>query len=263
MCNLIYSLADMDLASFNIFLAVMSVIALVVFVSLYFVKAGYGIFRTSSWGPSIPNKLAWVLMEAPVFFVMLYLWAASDRCFEPAVCVIFLLFQLHYFQRSFVFPLLMKGKSRMPLSIMLMGIVFNVLNGYMQGLWIFHLSPSEQYGLSWLTSPCFIGGTLLFFIGMAINWHSDSVIRHLRRPGDTRHYLPSRGMYRYVTSANYLGETVEWAGWALLTCSWSGLVFFWWTVANLVPRANAIWHRYREEFGAEVGSRKRIFPFIY
>ncbi len=253
----------MDLASFNVFLAVMSVIALAVFVSLYFVKAGYGIFRTSSWGPSIPNKLAWILMEAPVFFVMLYLWATSDRRFEPTLCVIFLLFQLHYFQRSFVFPLLMKGKSRMPLSIMLMGIVFNVLNGYMQGLWIFRLSPSEQYGLSWLTSPCFIGGTLLFFVGMAINWHSDSVIRHLRRPGDTRHYLPSRGLYRYVTSANYLGETVEWAGWALLTCSWSGLVFLWWTVANLVPRANAIWHRYREEFGAEVGNRKRIFPFVY
>ena len=69
--------------------------------------------------------------------------------------------------------------------------------------------------------------------------------------------------YRYVTSANYLGEIIEWAGWAILTCSLSGLVFFWWTVANLVPRANAIWHRYREEFGSEVGERKRVFPFIY
>lgn len=28
-------------------------------------------------------------------------------------------------------------------------------------------------------------------------------------------------------------------------------------------RANAIWHRYREEFGSEVGARKRVFPFIY
>ena len=79
----------------------------------------------------------------------------------------------------------------------------------------------------------------------------------------TRHYLPQKGMYRYVTSANYLGEIIEWAGWAILTCSLSGLVFFWWTMANLVPRANAIWHRYREEFGSEVGARKRVFPFIY
>lgn len=40
----------MNLAAFNLFLGVMSLIALIVFVALYFVKAGYGIFRTSSWG---------------------------------------------------------------------------------------------------------------------------------------------------------------------------------------------------------------------
>ena len=63
--------------------------------------------------------------------------------------------------------------------------------------------------------------------------------------------------------ANYFGEIVEWAGWAMLTWSLSGLVFLWWTVANLVPRANAIWHRYKKEFGDEVGNRKRVFPFLY
>ena len=88
---------------------------------------------------------------------------------------------------------------------------------------------------------------------MLLNWQSDYIIRHLRKPGDTRHYLPQKGMYRYVTSANYFGEIVEWAGWAILTCSLSGLVFLWWTIANLVPRANAIWYRYREEFGDAVG----------
>ena len=57
-------------------------------------------------------------------------------------------------------------------------------------------------------------------------------------------------MYRYVTSANYFGEIVEWAGWAILTCSLSGLVSsFGGRLLTLFPRANAIWHRYREEFG--------------
>lgn len=101
------------------------------------------------------------------------------------------------------------------------------------------------------------------FTGMLVNWSSDYIIRHLRKPGDTRHYLPQKGMYRYVTSANYFGEIVEWAGWAILTCSLSGLVFLWWTIANLVPRADAIWKRYREEFGDAVGTRKRVFPFLY
>lgn len=249
--------------TFRIFLIVMSLIALLVFVALYFVKAGYGIFRTPSWGVSINNKLAWMLMEAPVFIVMTVLWYNSGRLCSPVPLIFFLLFQLHYFHRSFIFPVLLKGKSRMPLAIMLMGVVFNLLNGFMQGKWLFYLAPDDFYTPDWLLTPQFIIGLLLFFTGMVVNWHSDYIIRHLRKPGDTRHYLPTKGLYRYVTSANYLGEIIEWAGWAILTWSLSGLVFLWWTVANLVPRANAIWHKYKEEFGDAMGSRKRVFPFLY
>ncbi len=251
------------LHEFNIFLLIMSGIAAVVFVALYFLKAGYGMFRDSRWGISLNNKVAWVLMEAPVFIVMALLWWGSERRFETAPLIIFLLFELHYFQRSFVFPFLMKGKSRMPVSIMLMGVVFNVLNGFMQGEWLFYLAPADRYTTEWLTTPPFIIGTLIFFTGMVINWHSDNVIRHLRQPGDTRHYLPQKGLYRYVTSANYFGELVEWTGFAILTWSAAGAVFAWWTFANLVPRANAIYHRYQQEFGTQMGNRKRIFPFLY
>ena len=249
--------------AFHIFLLVMSVLALFVFIALYYVKAGYGMFRSRAWGGAINNKLAWMLMEAPVFLVMTYMWWNSERRTFPVESVFFLLFQLHYLQRSFIFPFLLRGKSRMPVAILLMGVVFNLLNGFMQGEWIFYLSPGDLYTPYWFGTPQFIIGVILFLLGMAINWQSDYVIRHLRKPGDTRHYLPTGGMYRYVTSANYFGEIVEWAGWAILTWSLSGAVFLWWTVANLVPRANAIWHRYREEFGNEVGSRKRVFPFIY
>ena len=253
----------MSLFDFHIVLGIMIFLAVVVFISLYYVKAGYGIFHSPSWGPSISNKVAWVCMEAPVFIVMLLMWFFSERCLEPTCVVLLVLFELHYFQRSFVFPLLMHGKSKMPLSIMAMGIIFNLINGFIQGEWIFYLSPKDMYTIQWLLSPWFIVGTVVFFIGMVINCHSDYVIRSLRKPGDTKHYLPQKGMYRYVTSANYLGEIVEWAGWAILTCSLSGLVFLLWTFANLVPRSNAVWHRYKEQFGSSVGSRKRVFPFIY
>ena len=255
----------MNQDDFQLFLGVMSAVALVVFVSLYFVKAGYGMFRTASWGFSLPNKVAWVLMEAPVFFVMFYLWARSGVGFQVPVYVFFLLFQLHYLQRSFVFPFLMRGKSRMPVAIMLMGVVFNVLNGMMQAGGLFYFAPVGAYSEGWayfLHVHAWIG-LFLFFAGMGINLHSDHVIRHLRKPGDTRHYLPSGGMYRYVTSANYFGELVEWAGFAILTSSPAAWVFAWWTFANLVPRACAIHRRYREEFGDAVGKRKCIIPFLY
>lgn len=75
----------MNIAAFNLFLGVMSLIALVVFIALYFVKAGYGIFRTASWGVAISNKLAWIWMEAPVFLVMCVMWIYSERRFEPVI----------------------------------------------------------------------------------------------------------------------------------------------------------------------------------
>ena len=254
----------MNLHTFNCFLLGMSVVALMVFIALYFIKAGYGMFRTKGWGLSVNNKVAWMLMEAPVFIVMLLMWWGSDRRSFPVIVVFFLLFQLHYLQRAFIFPFLMKGKSRMPVAIMLMGITFNLLNGFMQGEWIFYLSPPAYYDNGWFATPQFITGTVLFFAGMAINLRSDYIIRHLRKPGDTKHYLPDKGMYRYVTSGNYFGEIVEWTGFALLTFSLAGLVFAWWTFANLVPRANAIWHKYRGEFGVEaVGKKKRVFPYVY
>ena len=90
----------MNQETFQIFLWVMSAVALVVFIALYFVKAGYGMFRTASWGISINNKLAWVLMEAPVFIVMFGLWGKSGAGFAVPVYFFFLLFQLHYLQRE-------------------------------------------------------------------------------------------------------------------------------------------------------------------
>ena len=243
----------------------MAVVALFVFVALFFVTAGYGKFATKKWGPSVNNKIGWLIMEAPVFLVMCALWLQSSRRFEPALVAIFMIFQLHYFQRSFVFPFLLKGKSRMPLSIMLMGAVFNTLNGIMQGGWLFYISPENRYPAEWLGSWQFIAGTIIFVAGFFINLRSDSIVRNLRKPGDTKHYLPKGGMYNYVTSANYFGEILEWTGFAILTWSWSGAVFAWWTFANLVPRANTIFKKYSIEFADEMKGKnlKRVIPFIY
>lgn len=72
-------------------------------------------------------------------------------------------------------------------------------------------------------------------------------------------------MFRYVSSANYFGEVVEWTGFAILTWSWAGAVFALWTFANLAPRAGKIRDRYADEFGDEFRRLKlrRIIPYIY
>ena len=53
---------------------------------------------------------------------------------------------------------------------------------------------------------------------------------------------------RILRSRKYLGEIVEWGGWALLTWSPTGLAFFVWTVANLAPRAWSHHRWYHEKF---------------
>ncbi len=153
----------------------------------------------------------------------------------------------------------------MAIVIMLSGMIFNVVNAYLIGGWLFYVSPSDAYPSSWLFDPRFLIGLIIFFAGMVINLHSDHIIRHLRAPGDRRHYIPYGGMFRYVSSANYLGEVTEWVGYAILTWSLPGFIFVLWTFANLGPRARSTYKRYTEEFGDEFSNlhRKYIIPFIW
>lgn len=259
------------MSNYYLILASMGVMAVIVFIVLFFLNAGYGYLSTSQWGPKINNKLAWVLMECPAFFFMLYY--TLDFAFRGAETgndrlVLYImagLFLLHYFQRSFIFPLLMRGKGSMPIAVMLMGMVFNTLNAYLIGGWLYSQAPSGMYTIDWLTNPVFIAGCIIFFTGMFINLQSDHIIRHLRKPGDTKHYIPKQGLYKYVTSANYFGEFTEWVGFAILTWSPAGLLFAIWTFANLAPRAKNLTKKYEQEFGDEYKElhKKNMIPFIW
>lgn len=255
----------MDQNFYEIVLKVMTVLAVIVFLALQYFKAGYGYLRDSKWGPMIDNKVGWVLMELPVFISMLLFFIFTESYRNIAVTVMISLFLIHYLQRSLVFPFLMKGKSKIPVAIVAMGVTFNLVNVYMIGSWLFLYAPADRYTAEWLLTPQFIIGTLIFIFGMAVNLQSDHIIRHLRKPGDTKHYIPKGGMFKYVSSANYFGEITEWFGFAILTWSLPGAIFCIWTFANLAPRAHSLYEKYTEEFGEEFTSlhRKRVLPFIY
>ena len=249
---------------FNGFLIGMVALAIAVVFALQKRPAGYGQYTGKRWGKTINNRAGWVIMEVPVIIVFMAYWLASDRTFATTPLVFFLIFNIHYLQRTFVFPLLIRGDDQMPWSIIIFGILFNTANAVMQGTWIYFLSPPEQYTPAWLTTPQFIIGLAIFLAGFVINLHSDHIVRNLRKPGDTAFHIPRGGMFEYVTSANYFGELTEWVGWAIMTWSWPGLVFAIWTFANLGPRANTHHRWYIEKFGDEYPkNRKRMIPFIY
>ena len=61
---------------------------------------------------------------------------------------------------------------------------------------------------------------------------------------------------------DYLGEILEWAGWALATWSLAGSDFAVFTLANLLPRALANHGWYQKEFADYTSSRRALIPYL-
>jgi len=236
-------------------------LAAVIFAALLFISAPYGRHGREGFGPSIDATLGWVVMESPSALGMPLLFALGGQNHGAAGVTFLLLWEAHYLHRAFVFPLRRRGRSgRMPALVAAMAFTFNVANVYLNGRWLYHLGPLR--GPDWLGDPRFVLGALLFVLGYAINLHADEVLLRLRRPGEKGYKIPQGGLYRWVSCPNYLGEVLEWCGFAI--CAWSpaAAVFALWTAANLVPRAISHHRWYKERFADYPKERRAILPFL-
>jgi 3-oxo-5-alpha-steroid 4-dehydrogenase 1 len=240
-------------------------LAAVSFISLQFVSAPYGRHLREGWGPKINATLGWVVMEAPspIVFFICWLMGEPARRLSATGIIFLLLWETHYIYRSFIFPFRRRGGQReMPASIALMSILFNVANAYLNARWLYTLGPERPN--AWLADPRFLIGCALFAAGWWINHQSDRILFDLRTPGTEGGYkIPHGGLYRFVSCPNYLGELIEWSGWALCTFSPAGLAFALASAANLVPRARTHHRWYREKFPDYPNERKAIVPLLY
>ena len=235
-----------------------------VFILLFFITAPYGRHIRRGWGPGFNNKLSWIIMEAfpPIVFCFLFFIGEWKTGLMPYVFLFIWMF--HYLYRAFLYPLRIRGEKTMPLSILFFGVIFNSLNAYIQGRYLYFFSSGgAKYTIDWITTPQFITGTVMFFIGFAIHFSSDSITRNLRKPGGNDYHIPLGGFFNWVSCPNYLGEIIQWTGWAVLTWSVTGFVFAFWTAANLMPRAKANHTWYREQFDEYPEERKALIPFLF
>ena len=251
-----------ELTVFNGLLIAWFVLAVAVLVALFFVVAPYGRHSRRGWGYSIGNRTGWVLMEAPapIAFAVCFLLGGNPN--TAATISFLILWEAHYLHRAFIYPLSLHVTARrMPLIVMAFGMIFNIMNGYLNGRYIFALSGG--YSSDWLSDPRFIIGAVLFITGFAINRQADLALRELRKPGESGYKISYSRFYRWVSCPNYLGEITIWIGWAIATWSLPGLVFAFWTVANLLPRARAHHAWYRQHFPDYPPERKALVPGLW
>lgn len=228
--------------------------AAIVFPVLFFVPAPYGRYGRPGWGPTMPAKVAWVLMESFSFFLFAALWWLNPRFGTPVVLVLGVAWLVHYAQRTFVFSLLMRDENRRkPLLTVLMAIVFNVLNA---------VGNAVSLTFRAIDLPLVLGLSIFVF-GMGVNLHSDHVLRGLRKPGETGYLIPKGGFFSWLSAPNYFGEILEWLGFAIAAQTLAGWAFAAFTVANLAPRALSNHRWYRQKFPDYPAGRRALIPFVW
>ncbi|KAL4238953.1 3-oxo-5-alpha-steroid 4-dehydrogenase 1 [Mactra antiquata] len=163
---------------------------LVLFILLSGITAPYGRYTRGGWGVHVNGKFAWFVQELPSFLVpvtFLIFDKDAPRFNLMPNMFLFGLFSIHYFQRACIFPFLIKGGKPTPFVTFMLALIFCFVNGYLQCSYLFY---HGDYGTEWWLRPHIWIGTVIFFVGMTINIHSDHVLRNLRKPGETGYKIP-------------------------------------------------------------------------
>lgn len=244
----------------------------VVSLAAWFIPSPYGRFASGKFGLSLDPRLGWFLMELPATLSFLYFFSQGERRSDPVPLLFLAMWLIHYGNRGFLFPLLMRVPRGQSASFSLMVVAFGwlatSLHGYLHANFFAGAGLGAHYTLDWLRDPRFLCGAALYYAALAGNIHSDAILRCLRTKEEiasgTRVYrIPQGGLFRFVTNPSYFTELVAWAGWALATWSLAGVYIFLISAANLIPRAVSTHRWYRERFPEYPSDRRVLIPFVY
>jgi 3-oxo-5-alpha-steroid 4-dehydrogenase 1 len=237
---------------------------------LFFVSAPYGKLHRAGWGPAVDGRLGWFLQEVLSPVALLHAFAHARGAgawgaFTPAHAFL-ALWCAHYANRAVLYPLQRRmGATTLP--VVAAAVAFNLVNGALVGAELGSDAAAARFA-DWdaLLAPRTLAGLLLFALGAAVNIRADAALRALRSAGgaDRSYRIPRGGLFELVACPHYLGEILEWLGFALATRTLAAAVFAFWTAANLAPRAHATRDWYRDKFREEYPrSRRALVPFLF
>jgi 3-oxo-5-alpha-steroid 4-dehydrogenase 1 len=257
-------------ASYDLVLTLAFGIVVFTAVSALFVQTPYGRFANESYGVSLDPRLGWFLMELPALVSFVYFYFQGPHAGAPVPLFILFVWVVHYANRGFLMPALMRvprgQRSGFSLGVVVMGWLVTTLHGYLNATWASALSP--HFTADWFGDPRFIIGILVYYAAFFANLHSDHVVRCLRTKQEVaqgiKHYrIPRGGLFEYVSNPSYLTELIFWAGFALFTWSLAGVYILAISMANLIPRAIATDRWYREKFSDYPTQRRILIPYVW
>lgn len=197
---------------------IMIITGVFTFIALKFVNAPYGRHHSALsasektyWGPMIPARFAWMLMESPTLWWCA--WFVSQHSFpmgDPHKLILLACFVAHYFHRALLYPLYAcsSSASPMPFSIMFLAFSFCFWNGFNQSLSLIVVHHEVSKDFHDNTMPLFIIGVSLFIIGMAINIYSDWDLLQQRREHEKR-TKGKRGPKTYIIPRGYFYDLIS------------------------------------------------------
>lgn len=230
-------------------------IALIIFPINLIFKAPYGKHSTKKWGKTIDNKTGWFLMELPALVTCPSIYFIVVEEISLSIGFVFI-WITHYFNRTIIYPLRIKTKGKkIPIAIVASAFFFNLINGFLNGYFI-SLINFESLSFTYI-----ISGLLIFIIGFYVNVSSDNKLIKLRT-NQKDYVIPKGGLFNYVSCPNFLGEIIEWLGFAIMTLNLGSISFLIWTICNLIPRSKAHHKWYKENFEKYPTTRKAVIPYL-
>ncbi len=247
---------------FNALVYIWIGIGIITLISLIWlkVKIPYGRHSTDKWGKMIDNRWGWIIMEFPALtiFPLLTIFGPAEKNWLTWLLLGLWLF--HYFHRTLIFPFRIRTKGKkMPLTIVLSAIGFNMVNGLVNGYFLGYIYQAD-ISISFFDLNILFG-ILIFLTGYVINQIADTKLISLRKE-NSGYQIPRGGLFEYISCPNHFGEIIEWAGFALVAWNLPALSFAIWTVCNLVPRTINHHQWYKKQFEDYPQSRKAVIPFL-
>lgn len=234
-----------------------------------------GVINVKDLGPQIAWRTVFVaeylgplIIHPAVYYLRDYIYKSpsvfSSRLPEPSALqtLSLVLCMAHFLKRELETLFVHRfSAATMPATYIIRNSGYYwVLAGANMAYWIYAptSTAAEHTDLNFASDPTLTAGVALFVIGEAINLYTHVVLANLRPVGTTIRAIPKGFSFDWVTCPNYFWEAVAWVGIALVTKSWSTVLFVAVALFMMGSWAGKKEKRYRKEFGAEYKKKRSV-----